>query len=73
MGLMGFMRLRNSFKGRKSMNERAGSMGLKRDVRSLTAEVEQSSLVVSGWEFACQCRGHGFDPGPGEFHMPQGN
>ena len=44
------------------MNERAGSMGLKRDVRSLTAEVEQRSLVVSGWEFACLCRGHDFDP-----------
>ena len=54
MGLMGFKWLRNSFKGRKSVNERAGSMGLKRDVRSLIAEVEQSSLVVSGWEFACQ-------------------
>ena len=54
------------------MNERAGSMGLKRDVRSLIAEVEQSSLVVSGWEFACQHRGRGFDPWSGRIPCATG-
>ena len=27
----------------------------------------------SGWESACQCRGHQFDSGPGRSHMPRDN
>lgn len=73
-GTDGFMWLRNSFKGRKSVNERELEAWGWKGMRSLIAEVEQSSLVVSGWEFTCQSRGRGFDPWSGErLHAPQGN
>ena len=59
-------------------------MDLETVIQSEVSEREKQILYIglpwwcSGWESACQCRGHGFKPwedpvGLGRFHMPRSN